>query len=232
MTVAQKLRRKTKITPTTSAIVSSRVNCTSSTEARMVWVRSLRMPTLMAAGNVAVRRGSCALMLSTVSMTLAPGCLNTTRKMPRLPLVQPACFSVLGTGDRLSDVADAQRRTVAIGDDDVVPVVGRGELVVGVDGVAVAAAVDAALRVVDRGEGELRAHVLQRQALGHELRRIDLDPHGGFCWPPMKTWATPEIWLIRWASWTSTASSTSISGMLSEVAESSRIGESAGLTLR
>ena len=79
ITVAQKLRRKTKITPTTSTIVSIRVNCTSSTEARMVWVRSLRMPTLMAAGRVAVRRGSCALMLSTVSMTLAPGCLNTTR---------------------------------------------------------------------------------------------------------------------------------------------------------
>ncbi len=43
ITVAQKLRRKTKITPTTSTIVSIRVNCTSSTEARMVWVRSLRM---------------------------------------------------------------------------------------------------------------------------------------------------------------------------------------------
>ena len=22
----------------------------------------------------------------------------------------------------------------------------------------------------------------------------------GFCWPPMNTWATPEIWLICWAS--------------------------------
>jgi hypothetical protein len=54
----------------------------------------------------------------------------------------------------------------------------------------------------------------------------------GFCWPPMNTCATPEIWLIRWASCTSTASSTSISGMLSDVAESRRIGESAGLTFR
>ena len=40
MTVAQKLRRKMKITITTSATVSSSVNCTSATDARMVWVRS------------------------------------------------------------------------------------------------------------------------------------------------------------------------------------------------
>ena len=54
----------------------------------------------------------------------------------------------------------------------------------------------------------------------------------GFCWPPMMTWATPEIWLICWASWASTASLTVVSGSVSEVADSSRIGESAGLTLR
>ena len=54
----------------------------------------------------------------------------------------------------------------------------------------------------------------------------------GFCWPPMKTWATPEIWLICWPSWASTASLTWISGSESEVAHNSRIGESAGLTLR
>ena len=42
ITVAHKLRRNTKITITTSAMVSSSVNCTSLTEARMVCVRSLR----------------------------------------------------------------------------------------------------------------------------------------------------------------------------------------------
>ncbi|GJE36112.1 hypothetical protein KHHGKMAE_0159 [Methylobacterium persicinum] len=93
------------------------------------------------------------------------------------PPVRPArLLGVLGAGDRLPDVPHAERRPVAIGDDDVVPVLRRGELVVGVDGVAVAAAVDAALRVVDGGEGELGAHVLQGQALGHELGGIDLDP--------------------------------------------------------
>ena len=48
----------------------------------------------------------------------------------------------------------------------------------------------------------------------------------------MMTCATPEIWLICCASWASTASLTVVSGNVSEVADSSRIGESAGLTLR
>ncbi|MFK4603767.1 hypothetical protein ABIF57_003219 [Bradyrhizobium diazoefficiens] len=54
----------------------------------------------------------------------------------------------------------------------------------------------------------------------------------GFCWPPMNTCATPESWLICWASWASTASLTLVRGSVSEVADSSRIGASAGLTLR
>src|SRR6202030_4766325 len=62
---------------------------------------------------------------------------------------------------------------------------------------------------------------------GSTWTRID-----GFCWPPMTTCATPEIWLICWASWASTASLTVVSGSVSEVADNSRIGESAGLTLR
>ena len=40
ITVAQKLRRNTKMTITTMQMVSSSVNCTSLTEARMVVVRS------------------------------------------------------------------------------------------------------------------------------------------------------------------------------------------------
>ena len=54
----------------------------------------------------------------------------------------------------------------------------------------------------------------------------------GFCWPPMKTCATPEIWLICCASCASVPSLTDVSGSVSEVADNSRIGESAGLTLR
>src|ERR1700746_2971722 len=42
---------------------------------------------------------------------------------------------------------------------------------------------------------------------GSTWTRID-----GFCWPPMMTCATPEIWLICWASWASTASLTVVRG--------------------
>jgi len=48
----------------------------------------------------------------------------------------------------------------------------------------------------------------------------------------MITCATPAIWLICCASWASTASLTVVSGRVSDVADNSRIGESAGLTLR
>ena len=54
----------------------------------------------------------------------------------------------------------------------------------------------------------------------------------GFCSPPMLTWPTPLIWLICWASLMSALSSTSVRGRVSEVTDSSRIGESAGFTLR
>ena len=63
------------MTMTTSAMVSSSVNWTSETAARMVWVRSLMTSILIAGGIAATSRGSIDLILSTVSMTLAPGCL-------------------------------------------------------------------------------------------------------------------------------------------------------------
>jgi hypothetical protein len=60
MTVAHRLRRKMKITVTTSTMVSNSVNCTSLTAARMVWVRSLSVKTLMEAGMAAPARGNTA----------------------------------------------------------------------------------------------------------------------------------------------------------------------------
>ena len=54
----------------------------------------------------------------------------------------------------------------------------------------------------------------------------------GFCWPPTNTCATPEIWLICCAILASVSSLTVVRGRVSEVADSSMMGESAGLTLR
>ena len=96
MIVAHTLRRKTKITITTSTTVSSSVNWTSSTEARMVWVRSLSVKMWIAGGMASFRRGSSAVMRSTVLITLAPGWPKITRKMPRLPSAHAACLASCG----------------------------------------------------------------------------------------------------------------------------------------
>ena len=73
ITVAHSLRRNTKMTITTSPTVSTRVNCTSSTEARIGSVRSVSTSTFTDGGIVAVNCGRSALMRSTVSMMFAPG---------------------------------------------------------------------------------------------------------------------------------------------------------------
>jgi hypothetical protein len=73
ISVAEALRRNRKVTITTSATANSSSFCTSRTDARMLPVRSVRMATSVAAGMVAVRRGSSSCTRSATSMTLAPG---------------------------------------------------------------------------------------------------------------------------------------------------------------
>src|SRR5438876_11456644 len=96
MTVAQKLRRNRKITITTSATVSSNVNCTSETEARMVAVRSEITETFTAGGIEAWSTGNIALTLLTVAMTLAPGWRWMIRTTARFWLNHPAIRSFSG----------------------------------------------------------------------------------------------------------------------------------------
>ncbi len=86
---------------------------------------------------------------------------------------------VLRPGHRLTDVTHAHRPPATIADDDVVPVLGLRQLVVGVDRERPLGAHDGALGIVDGRDRERRAHVLEGQALGDELRRIELDTDGG-----------------------------------------------------
>ena len=53
-------------------------------------------------------------------------------------------------------------------------------MIVGIDRIAAGSAIDASLRAVDGRDGDLAAHVFQREPLGDELRGIDLDPDRGF----------------------------------------------------
>ena len=74
MMVALTLRRNRKITRTTSPTASRSSICTSSTEPRMVVVRSVSTATCTDAGRVLCSWGSSLLMRSTTSMTFDPGC--------------------------------------------------------------------------------------------------------------------------------------------------------------
>src|ERR1700751_4629395 len=95
ITVAHKLRRNMKITATTSAIVNIKVNWTSATDARMVWVRSEMTSILTAAGIDAWSTGIIFLIRCTVSMTLAPGWRWIARMTARWLLYQPAISKFL-----------------------------------------------------------------------------------------------------------------------------------------
>ena len=89
ITVAQNLRRKTKITITTSATASTSVICTSRTDARIVSVRSVRMAILTEVGEIERSRGSNALTRLAVSMMLAPGWRWMSTMTAGRPSTQP-----------------------------------------------------------------------------------------------------------------------------------------------
>ena len=81
--VAETLRRKRKITSTTSTIASSSENFTSSTDSRMESDRSYTVSMSMAGGSWARNSGISALMRSTTSTVLVPGCRCTWNMMAR-----------------------------------------------------------------------------------------------------------------------------------------------------
>ncbi len=80
------------MTAITRRTVRIKVNCTSSTEARTVSVRSARMLTSTAWEMVDLSWGKSAFTRSAVSITLAPGCRWTLRMMARSRLAQPASW--------------------------------------------------------------------------------------------------------------------------------------------
>jgi hypothetical protein len=117
MSVARRLRRKTKMTITTRPMVSTSVNSTSSTDARTVSVRSARMSTSMPCGSDASSCGRSAFTRSATSMTLAPGWRCTLRMMARLSLAQPASCA-FSTPSMTSRRPAGGRRAVRVRDDE------------------------------------------------------------------------------------------------------------------
>jgi hypothetical protein len=108
-------------------------------------------------------------------MTLAPGNLKIGSRIACLPLAKAArrTFS-----DRAADVADPHRRAVLVGDDDVVPRRGIEHLAVVVDRESPGLPVDGSLWAHRGGVDDYPAQILEREAEGSDLRRVDLDAHG------------------------------------------------------
>src|SRR6202451_2179064 len=96
MIVAERLRRNKKMTITTSAMVSINSNSTSSTDARIVVVRSVRTFTLTDEGSELCNKGSSVLIRSTTWMILAPGCRCTLRITAGVEFIQAACLTFSG----------------------------------------------------------------------------------------------------------------------------------------
>ena len=94
-----------------------------------------------------------------------------------VPWYQPPVRSFSSPSTMLRDVADRDRRAVAVGDDDRLVGLRRRDLVVGGDGVGLLRAVERALRSGDVGAGDRGAQILHRDAVGGEPRQIGLHPH-------------------------------------------------------
>ena len=91
--VADTLRRKRKITSTTSASVSRSVNFTSATEARIESERSKRTLSETDAGICCWMTGNSLRTAWTTATVLVPGCFCTASTTARLSMYQAAVLS-------------------------------------------------------------------------------------------------------------------------------------------
>ena len=94
----------------------------------------------------------------------------------RWSLYQPAIRSFSGALIGAADVADADRRAVSIGDHEIGVIVRVQQLVVGVERVGLARAVERALRQVDIGLSQRGADVLEIDAARGKRLWIKLHP--------------------------------------------------------
>ena len=95
-------------------------------------------------------------------------------------LIHPAGHPhILHVVNHLADVANPHGRPVLVGEDDLPKLGGGEDLVVGVDGVGLPFAVEAAFGRVDVVLHQGRAHVLEAQAPGRHGPWVDADAHRG-----------------------------------------------------
>ena len=146
ISVARSERRNSSTTSVTSTTLRISVNCTSWTEARMVTVRSVTTVRLTPAGIARCSLGNFGADLAHHLDHVGAGLALDVDDDGRRALVPAADAVVLQPVDDDGDVADGDRRAVAVGDDDRLVGLGRRDLVVGGDGVGLLRAVERSLR--------------------------------------------------------------------------------------
>ena len=144
----------------------------------MVSVRSVRVFTSTEAGRPAWIWGRISLMESTTAMTLAPGWRWTLIRTAGVLLAQLDSLLFSAPCTTLATSRQIDRRAVLVGHHDVVVGLGVLQLVVGVDGVGLRRAVEAALGRVGIVVGDGGAQIVDVQAIGRQLLQIGLHPHG------------------------------------------------------
>ncbi len=106
--------------------------------------------------------------------------LALDRHDDRALVVVPAGDQVVfRRADGAADVTDADRRAISVSDHQIGVIVRVQQLIVGVQRIGLARAVERAFRQVDIGLAERRADVLQIDAARGKRLRIELHPHGG-----------------------------------------------------
>ena len=179
ISVAGRLRRKMKITSTTSATDEAELEFDIGHrsadghglvgEDRHVdpWRQRLRRAW-----------ATCAFTASTTAMTFEPGWRWTLRMIAGVLLAQAAEFCVFRALDHLGDIGKPDRGAIPVGDDETPVLLGRLHLVIVVDGRILRGAIEIALRQIGVLVGDVGADVVDRQAIGRERARVDFDAQG------------------------------------------------------
>ena len=174
--VAQVWRRNKRTTRTTRTMVRSSVNSTSSTDARIVVVRSSTVSILTAGRDDGGHFGQQSLDPLDRFDDIGPRLLVNRERDRRLVVVEGCGKPICRGRYCAADIADPDRRAVPVGKDDFFELVGIGNLVVGIDREASLGGGQRALRSVGRGTHQCAANIFERQSARGELGGIDLDP--------------------------------------------------------
>ncbi len=96
---------------------------------------------------------------------------------PRLPVDKTGVTQIFDGIEDFGDVAEPDRRTVAVGDHQIAILRRMGRLVVGVDLIVVVVVLDRALWTIGVGGGERGADVLKPNAVVEDRAGVDFDAH-------------------------------------------------------